>query len=55
MGEGRRRLVEDEQPGRARQRAGDLHDLALADAQRADGRVRVDVHLELVEDLLARR
>ena len=35
-----RGLIEDEQPGGPRERAGDLDDLALADAQGADGPAR---------------
>ncbi|GAA3232320.1 hypothetical protein GCM10020216_051580 [Nonomuraea helvata] len=39
------RLVEDDEPGAERQRAGDLHELALLDGQVTGQRLRVDVHL----------
>ena len=51
MGERGGRLVEDQQPGRSRQGAGDLDDLPLADAQRRHESTRVDVDVELLEDL----
>ena len=46
-----RRLVEDQHARLVRERAGDLDDLALADAQGADEPVGVEVDAHLLEHL----
>src|SRR5439155_23594075 len=45
-------LIEHENPRVARQRLGDLHEMLLADAEVADGNVRLEVEVQQLEDFL---
>ena len=50
MGEGRGRLVHDDDARLVRQRAGDLHEVLLRDRQAAHRRGRIEIGLELREE-----